>query len=665
MRIERYYASVREDVTPLSNDAGALIDAGDYIGFFKACGPTYVRGIRRAQEVTAFFMFKSSSNERSASYSRSVRLYRWRRYNYGSSTRSSSTNKSESTSTQIVIKGWGLGLNQEGSETFVASSLEDFSKIMDFAFSTMTRVPDSVHIGQVYGMEVVPWVSNSAFQVRAQLLDNAIEVPVIRSLIPRAYRITDNTDVNFNNTNAESRALFTCKEIAYAIDQYGYCCEEESLYNLPEREYDASNPEARMCRPLRVLDPSLVKENLAANGEFIARLDRAVRYRLNQLGTLERCISAVRAIPERYDFYLLKSQDTVKIDTSIELDFSVFELKLAVDPFEDYRLLKHMAKELDEFLDMYIQPCYAELFGTNQGASPETDASFLMSYPWHSHDICTKLSCLGNGMRWDRANPLGGCTPSMMAGASAPAYDTTNEGNCNRDIEKSKNQSTLACKHDTAGMANTHDTTTAVWNKAIPTGRADYYIDTFCMPQVRSPAETHTQLTIDSLRTIHKRTVENSGLTEMSINVAENKPAKHSSTYPHGGVNPVAGLAVDGNNDGKFFTGKSASHTRRENNPWWEVDLERSYEIMSVVVWNRQDGGEFGYIAQRLSGFRVILFNEGVETFRSPDQNQVINRETRIAVPNGTMADKVRIVLPRPNTWLQLAEVEVMNRFYA
>ena len=155
-------------------------------------------------------------------------------------------------------------------------------------------------------------------------------------------------------------------------------------------------------------------------------------------------------------------------------------------------------------------------------------------------------------------------------------------------------------------------------------------------------------------------------MTEVSINVAENKPATQSSTYPHGSVNPVAGLAVDGNNDGKLFTGKSGSCTRRENNPWWQVDLERSYEIMSVVVWNRQDGGEFGNVAQRLSGFRVILFNEGVETFRSPDQNQVINRETRIAVtPDGIMADKVRIVLPRPNTWLQLAEVQVMNRFYA
>ena len=59
MRIERYYSSVREDVTPLSNDARTLIEQQDYIGFFKACGPAYVRGIRRAQEVSAIFIFKS------------------------------------------------------------------------------------------------------------------------------------------------------------------------------------------------------------------------------------------------------------------------------------------------------------------------------------------------------------------------------------------------------------------------------------------------------------------------------------------------------------------------------------------------------------------------------------------------------------------------------
>ncbi len=38
MRIERYYASVKENKSPLSADAATLLDRKDYVGFYKACG---------------------------------------------------------------------------------------------------------------------------------------------------------------------------------------------------------------------------------------------------------------------------------------------------------------------------------------------------------------------------------------------------------------------------------------------------------------------------------------------------------------------------------------------------------------------------------------------------------------------------------------------------
>ena len=661
MRIERYYASVREEVSPLTTEAGSLLDAGDYIGFFKACGPNYIRGIRRAQEVTAFFMFRSSSDESASTFSNSVRSSHWRRHRYSNTNSGGSSSNTERQSMKIVIKGWGLGLSQDGSETLVSSSLEEFKGVMDFAFSTMTRVPDSLHIGQVYGMEVAPWVSNVGWQVRAELLDNAIEIPVVRSLIPRAFRISNPSDVAFDNTSDETRALFQCKEISYVTDQYGFCCEEETLYDYASREYDASNPSERICRPLRILDPALIKENLAANGEFIARMDRSVRYKMNQMFLLERCISAVRAIPDRYDFYLLKGLDT---NASTELDISVFEMKLALDPFNDYAILKHMAKELDEFLDMFIQPCYAALFGSNAGSSPETDASYLMLYPWHSHNECTKLSCLGNSMRWDRSAPDGGCTPSLIAGVSSSGYDTTNEGNCNIDFEKSGDN--MACKHDTQLLQDTFDSTMAVWNEVIPTGRVDFFMDQYCLPSIRQPAETLPPLQIDALRKTQLRTVEQRGMSEMSINVALNKPSRQMSTWHDGrGNRAPASRANDGNTDGRFWTGRSISITFREDDPWWEVDLELSYEIMTVAVWNRIDGGEHGAIAQRLSGFVVILYLEEREVWTSERQVQVLDEETLIEVPRGTMADTVRIQIPDTYGYLQLAEVKVMNRFYA
>ena len=358
MRIERYYSSVREEVSPLSNDAIQLINGQDYVGFFKACGPNYVRGIRRAQEVTAFFIFTSTNTERSTEYSRKVQVssWWWKNSSGGSSSASSTKFNSESKSMRIVIKGFGLGLSMDGSETFVAQTLEDYQRVMDFAFHTMTRIPESHQIGMVYGMEIVPWVENTAFQVASNLLDEAIEIPLVRSLIPRAFKKTDHTDFTFDNTSAATRALSKCKEPSFEMDKYGYCCESGSLYDTTNKEYSEDNPSSKVCRPLRMLDPVFIKDNLAANGEFVARLDRSIRYKLNQLSTLERCISAVRAIPERYDYYVLKSQDTVKFDGYIEIAFSVFH---KMGGWITYDMLKKDKKnvskeELKSFIQVWI-----------------------------------------------------------------------------------------------------------------------------------------------------------------------------------------------------------------------------------------------------------------------------------------------------------------------
>ena len=47
--------------SPLSEDALTLLDAQDYISFFKSWGPNYVRSICRDQEITALIKFTSSS----------------------------------------------------------------------------------------------------------------------------------------------------------------------------------------------------------------------------------------------------------------------------------------------------------------------------------------------------------------------------------------------------------------------------------------------------------------------------------------------------------------------------------------------------------------------------------------------------------------------------
>ncbi|KAI4811411.1 hypothetical protein KUCAC02_014321 [Chaenocephalus aceratus] len=67
-------------------------------------------------------------------------------------------------------------------------------------------------------------------------------------------------------------------------------------------------------------------------------------------------------------------------------------------------------------------------------------------------------------------------------------------------------------------------------------------------------------------------------------NVAMRGKATQSNRYEFG----FASNAIDGNRDNHFFSG-SCSHTDKESNPWWRVDLLEPYVVTSVIISNRGD----------------------------------------------------------------------------
>ena len=64
-----------------------------------------------------------------------------------------------------------------------------------------------------------------------------------------------------------------------------------------------------------------------------------------------------------------------------------------------------------------------------------------------------------------------------------------------------------------------------------------------------------------------------------------NKAAFQSSVYEFG----AASLAVDGNTNGNWWTGKSCAHTGGEDRPWWAVDLGFATTVSEVEITNRID----------------------------------------------------------------------------
>ena len=481
MAIERFYASIKEEVSPISPPAVSLLDRQDYIGFFMACGSNYIRSIRRKQEVTAVFMFESTSVELAKSFATQLRTS-------GQGTQESqqptSTSKYDSVTNSLEIKilGFGLGLNQEGSGTLVANSLEEYNRVMKFAFRAMTQSGGGAsEIGMVFGVEVVPWVDNVNFQVNAKLHTENIEVPLARSLMPRAYNRTNSKDRSFTN-DQEHRDAFKCREPAYEIDRYGYCCELNALYDPFNGVYDPNNITERVCRPLRTLDKSVVKANMANNGEFVVRLDQILRAKLNLFSTLEQCIGEVTAIDSRFDNQILQQKATAAFDSEIFSLFSVYQMKKALSPFGGYETLTHLGYELDEFVEMYYQRCLAALFGSG-GASSDSEAKYFMANPWTSHPECMHLSCMSVTQRWSRDGS--GCTPGILAGRGATPYgDDTSY--CALDPESEGDSE--ECKYSTEKLSNFFDKAVGCWNSTLPNtsnGAIDYYVNNFCMPKFR------------------------------------------------------------------------------------------------------------------------------------------------------------------------------------
>ena len=505
MKIERYYSSVREEVSPLSADAAAILDDDDYVGFFKACGPNYVRGIRRVQEVMAMFNFKSSSVESASQFSRSmsysitaITVVGGFHKSRASSEAAKHKNKLASSSMSIKIVGFGIGLGADGSETFVATKLEQYEQVMKYAFNAMTRGSESAHIGMVYGIEIVPWVHNTGFQAAAKIGEENIVIPMPRSLIPRAkLRVSPFTTWS-DNTN--DRDDYRCKDSTFLIDKYGYCCEINHLYDPQGLTYSVNDVDetTHVCRPFTQLDPSLIKENMSNNGEFISRLDAAMRYRLTSLAQLESCVSAVHSVPESFQYNYLAPQANIKHDNNIPTRISLMELKMAVDPQSNYDIVKHVAQEVDEWVEMFYTKCFAAIYGTNIGSSPDVDVSYFMAYPWYSHDECMHLTCMSSTMRWDRE--FGGCVPSLLSGATSQSYGTLSGTTSQDDIDDefcARNEHDFindSCKYTRQGLAELRDHTISCWSRIPNLASIDYILAHFCLPEVTMEEPTDREL---------------------------------------------------------------------------------------------------------------------------------------------------------------------------
>lgn len=500
MRIERYYNSIDERDSEFSSDAALLLERKDYVGFFKACGPNYIRSLRRAQEVTAMFTFETSSNVAASEMSMYLEAQIKGLWAEGStSVRGSGSNNIEQTSQslQIEIRGWGLGLDKDGSETLVAQSLEDYNKVMKFAYTSMTRGNDSsAETGMVYGMEVVPWVDNAVFQ----------------AAIHMTHQLTKAVDFNLI-PDATGDDKTKCAQVDHEVDHVKKCClkSEKKTMTVTGTE-GAADQDVLICRPVRKVPIEVMKQNALTNAEFVTVMDSVLRSKMNTAFTLERCITSLKGIPSHYDKYLLKSADTVW-DQTMEMKVTVKHLRDTLDPGGSMATLAVLNLEIEEYLEKFYTPCIAALFGANDyGADGNNDGHLqehFMATSYREHEQCSHTTCLLPNHRWDRLE--GGCKPSLLLGTpGVSAEEEQNEtekekaariaagppwmkdlvadasltaGHCSEEYDV--NTGSRKCKTTKEDYEGYLETISTVWgNAAAPLGVPIRLMETFCTPRL-------------------------------------------------------------------------------------------------------------------------------------------------------------------------------------
>jgi len=120
--------------------------------------------------------------------------------------------------------------------------------------------------------------------------------------------------------------------------------------------------------------------------------------------------------------------------------------------------------------------------------------------------------------------------------------------------------------------------------------------------------------------------------------------ATQSSTLHSGD----ARRAIDGDTNGEWSSG-SVTHTNKDGNSWWEVDLGRVYKIDHITVYGRTDSN-----SERIDGARVVVGGDIVAYLETP---AVATDAMNVTLDADTYAQKVRVELL--HEYLSLAEVQV------
>lgn len=398
MKSDRYYTSIDEAEVALIAPAVQLLARGNPVQFFQACGPNYIRSIRRNTEVMSIFVYGTMSVDTDSSMDMKITAM-VSNPGGGSVNRAkhSRSEKRNSSASGLVIKILASGLSfaatqhaAENGGSLVARNLKDFKNVMDTCFKSM----QDPYAGFVKSVELVPWTSNAAFMNVLR-----IDQPMSRTLYGCYYNEAGETVNQFGETEdcfdgSDGTPATTC----------GYDANMRELFN--ENLCQVTGTEDALHKDIR-------RFNLISNAEFIARLEDRLRHDLEQMQTHRNCIQDLMSfLPEYYEQDLLNHkrpgaglgfsgpQMQVKtllhmliVGNAIEIPASASAYKgswvgTGVQDENNFIYMRRLVLFTD-YLEGYLEPCMLALGETTYGVS----MGAMQLYHWTAVSECNRIMC--------------------------------------------------------------------------------------------------------------------------------------------------------------------------------------------------------------------------------------------------------------------------------
>ncbi|XP_053323904.1 uncharacterized protein LOC128497768 [Spea bombifrons] len=143
------------------------------------------------------------------------------------------------------------------------------------------------------------------------------------------------------------------------------------------------------------------------------------------------------------------------------------------------------------------------------------------------------------------------------------------------------------------------------------------------------------------------------GLQPGAVNLARSGTASQSSTYNFNITPGEASLAIDGNKETNYFI-HACAHTNGDHEPWWRLDLQKSFKIDAVVIVNRMD-----CCPNRLLGAQIRIGNS--DSNNNPICSTItdVSKATIAVCCNGMEGRYITVMIPDCAEYLSFCEVEV------